>query len=283
LRKAYGEKMIYIIGMSHAINVLKAITQKEMSVTHENLSEVRSDEDFFAVEVAAIHNFDHKVKAYIVSPKSGWGNVAEFSVNKNGNININAAQGYVNLIDKIEKSNSTEVYSFFNGNEHSAMSMIQKYEPYDFYLPWRDDLEFLKGHQPVNFTIIRKQMQDALNPTIASLILMRTNLPNVKIYHVMPPPPVESAKIIKENPEIFKSILESFGITPFTIRYKYYLLAADIIKNSLKPYDIKIIDSPKQAENSNGSLMEEYRFAATHANEKYGSLVVKQIQMGASV
>jgi hypothetical protein len=28
--------------------------------------------------------------------------------------------------------------------------------------------------------------------------------------------------------------------------------------------------------------MEEYRFAATHENEKYGSLVVKQIQMGAS-
>jgi len=143
---------------------------------------------------------------------------------------------------------------------------------------WDENHIFLPGHQPVPYEVIRQRIEAALNPTLASLTLMRARLPNIKIFHVLPPPPLESAASILSSPEIFKDQLEYFNITPFSVRYKYFLTASKILKDYLEKYKIEILEPPAQAAEFNGGLKEEYRFAATHANEAYGALVVRQIQ-----
>ena len=95
--------------------------------------------------------------------------------------------------------------------------------------------ELLPDTQPVAYEIIRRQMEQALSYQIACVAIMRTLLPTLRLVHVLPPPPIESEIQLLKTPEIFGEQLTRFGITPFSIRLKYYLLAVDILRQALNP------------------------------------------------
>ena len=80
------------------------------------------------------------------------------------------------------------------------------------------------------------------------------------------------------TPEIFKDQFARLGITPISIRVKYYLLFIEVLRQAMLAYRVELLENPPQANSANGALKDEYAYAATHANEAYGALVVQQMQ-----
>lgn len=271
--------MIYVFGMSHAINVLKAIKADPP---------LHSPDDNWDTLAEAGHFFDFPakpglipgdiLKAFIVPALNSWGTLAEMHVTPDGKRKLVGVKNFVNILLPLEDVQDDSVlFSFIHGNEHSVLSMAQHPVPYDFYLPEREDQELVPGAQPVPYEIIRRQMHTALSDTIAALGMIRFRLPRMRLVHVLPPPPVASEAQILQSPERFREELMRWGITPISIRVKYYLLAADILRNALAPFNVEILEAPPQAIGTNGAIKDEYAFGATHANQSYGELVCKQM------
>lgn len=271
--------MIYVLGMSHAINVLKAISSTPLSFSHENWVDLSTAGQFFDVHAKPGLIQGNQLKAFIATPACGWGFMAQMRTSPDGQKVVVGVDGFIDLLLSLEtRQDDSCLFSFVHGNEHSVLSMVQHPIPYDFHLPWRADLELEPGTQPVPYEVVRQQMERSLDATIGCLVMMRLKLPRIRLVNVLPPPPIESSQQIMQTPEIFKEQLAKHGITPISIRVKYYLLFKEVLQQALAPYNVELLESPPETLNANGSLKVEYAYAATHANEAYGALVANQMQ-----
>lgn len=271
--------MMYVLGMSHAINVLRVISREPLSFSHENWSALSTAGQFFDVHTKSSAAGGDKLKAFIASRASGWGSVAELRTLTDGQKQVVAVDGFINLLRSLQGEQEGGIlFSFVHGNEHSALSLVQHEKPYDFRLPEHDDLAPIEGAQPVPLEIVRRQLEKALNPAIASLIMMRMQLPQMRMVHVLPPPPFASNERILKTPEVFREQLTRYGITPLSLRLKYYFLARQVMQQAMAPFNIHLLDSPTAALEPDGALKDEYAYGATHGNEAYGALVFEQMQ-----
>lgn len=269
--------MIYVIGMSHAINVLKACSREPLSFSHDDWSFFSTEGKFFDLTIKPGVFPDDHFKVFIISRAAGWGQIAELQTKDGKNI-VAAVPGFCDLLESIKVAQDNGILiTFINGNDHSVLSLLQHPIPYDFLLPWRSDLDLMPGRQPVPLDVITRQMESALNSTIATLTFMRISLPKMRILHVMPPPPMASEEQIRKAPEVFGDKIRQCGITPLPIRIKYYLLYQEVIGRTLSNLGIEAIMPPDKALNPDGSLADQYVYGCTHGNDLYGSLVVDQI------
>ncbi len=270
---------MYVLGMSHAINVLRAASISPLAFTHENWSTLTSAGEFFDVKTKFGMSPGDGLKAMIISRASGWGSVAEIRTLPEGGRQVVAVDGFINLLQSLESVQDNGIlFSFLHGNEHSMLSLVQHEIPYDFRLPGHEDLPPVRGAQPIPLESIRKQVERALNPTIAALAMMRLKLPRMRLVHVLSPPPIESAARIMQTPEVFREQLAVCGVSPLSLRLKYYFLTIDVLRQAVAPFDIRLLESPAEARAASGALLDQYAFGATHGDEAYGALVFKQMQ-----
>jgi hypothetical protein len=271
--------MIYVLGMSHAINVLRVISREPLSFTHENWSALSTAGQFFDIHTKSDLIDGDKVKAFIASRASGWGSVAELRTLPDGQRQVVAVDGFINLLQSLKDEQEHGIlFSFVHGNEHSALSLVQHEKPYDFHMSGHEDLVMLAGAQPVALEIIQRQLEKALNPAIACLLMMRMQLPTMRLVHVLPPPPFASTTRIMQTPEVFRERLARYGISPLALRLKYYLLAKQVMQRAVAPFNIHLLDSPALALEADGALRDNYAYGATHGNEAYGELVFEQMR-----
>jgi len=271
--------MIYVLGMSHAINVLKAASVGPLAMTHQNWSEMTSAGEFFDVQAKPALIPEGRLKAFIVSPASGWGSVAEIRTQPDGQRQIVAAEGYIKLLQSLQPvQDQGTLFSFMHGNEHSMLSLVQHDRPYDFTLPWRQDLPLLPGRQLIPFDVVQRQVEKALNSTIACAAMMRSQLARMRLVHVAPSPPVASEARINQAPEVFRERLAKSGITPLSMRLKYYLLAVRMLRDALKQFNVELLECPPESVDADGAIQDELAYGATHGNEAYGELVLRQMQ-----
>jgi hypothetical protein len=270
--------MIYVLGMSHAINVLKAAAAGEFGLTHENWSNLNSGEQFFDLPAKPELVLGGQLRAFIITRAMGWGSVAEMRSGGNGQKHVTAVEGYVRLLESLSGTGAEDIlFSFMHGNEHSILSLVQHAEPYDFFEPWDADSTLAAGAQPIPFDAVRRQMEQAINPTVASLAMLRNKLPQLRVMHVMAPPPIESEAHIRSAPEVFRERIEKTGVTPLSIRIKYYRLAQRMLGDSLRAFDVGLLACPEQAIGPSGAIRDAYAYGATHGNEQYGHLVLHQM------
>jgi hypothetical protein len=76
--------MIYLIGMSHVINVLKALSPQALEVSHENLATVSTDQDFIDLALHDSVKLGASAKAFVIAPRCGWGQVAVLNTSPEG-------------------------------------------------------------------------------------------------------------------------------------------------------------------------------------------------------
>lgn len=271
--------MVYIIGMSHIISVLKAASAADQPFSLENWSSSAATEFAELATRPGLFPGD-RIKTLIVSAQ-GWGGMATLRVLPSGKKEVVAVDGYIELLRGLQpRQEGACLISMLNGNEHSALTLVQHAVPYDFQVPGRTDLPLLADAQPVSYEVIRRHLEPWLNATIASLAMARMMLPAIRLVHVFPPPPVESNEQIMLVPELFREHLMYYGITPLSVRVKYYLLAKQIVRETLAGLglNIEFLDAPPQAVGPAGGLLDPYVAGATHGNQAYGELVALQMR-----
>jgi hypothetical protein len=275
---------LYILGMSHAVAVLKAV-DRDRGVDHQNYSQIGDDNWSLADGTPkwAENPMPDKWKAlpfrdlhvFLIRPFMGMeANLAE----RNNCRELVATSTYLKLLEIMErKSTDSGLVSFINGNEHSVMNLVEVSDPYDFVLPGDKNLPLVRGRQPIESKFVATELVRRMNPTIAMLYVLRQMHPMLRIWHVMPPPPASSETKIKSQPEIFREIMEKRGITPLSVRLKTYWLYCSLLKEHLNRLNIVVIDPPSPALDSYGALKEEFQQGCTHGNEAYGALVASQL------
>jgi hypothetical protein len=249
------------------ISLLKAVCTGPLPFTLDNWS-TSSSHEFSDVTVHQGIFPGDVLKALIVSAQ-GWGGMAQLDTEANGHPLVRAMPGYVQLLTSLEPNQADAcLISMLNGNDHSALSLVQHIAPYDFCLPSHPELPLIANAQPVPYDIVRKKLEPWMDKTIAALAMARVMLPKIRIIHVFPPPPVASNNLIMKGPEVFQAHLERFGITPLSLRVKWYFLANQI----------EFLDAPSQSIGNDLGLKDMYAMGATHGNEKYGQLIAQQLQ-----
>jgi hypothetical protein len=272
-----GKKNLFVIGHSHAINFLRACCKDLSMLNHENYDKLQLGSNFSDLVIKENFFLKHPLKAFVIPPNSNWGKIAVSRID-DGKEHIDVASQFEALLRSLEEFEEKDILiSFINGNEHTIMSMIQHPVPFDFFLPNSNQSYFHKNRQTIPYPIIKKQMLQSVNSTVACLSVARHILPKMRIIHVLPPPPISSESQIKNAPEVFENMIEQYGISPIELRVKYYQLYADTLQNALQNRSIEFLCPPLKSLDHDGALKTEYAFAATHANEAYGHLIAEQI------
>jgi hypothetical protein len=272
--------MIYLIGMSHMVSLLQAVSAADAGVGLHNWHH-QAAERFFPIEVKPGMLPGDALRALIISSQD-WTPLAKHS-EQGGQRMLWAHQGFIEALRPLQQEQQepqeqqgNTLVSFLHGNGHAAISLLQHPVPFDFVLPGHEDLGMLPGFQPVSHELIRKQLMPYQVTTIAALSMMRMLLPTMRIVHVLPPPPSSEAQI-RSKPELFASRMES-GVTPLSIRIKYYLLANRLLREAMHNHGVEMLEAPPDSVAADGSLRDQLSGGATHGNPAYGELLAAQLR-----
>lgn len=270
--------MLRILGMSHAISMLRALGT-DGGIRHDNWNVALESPQWHRSPLPAQWAqlpFD-ALGIFLIRPAMNW--QASLTRGNNGDV-LAAHPGYWTLLETMGPQGADDaLVSFIGGNDHSVMSLVEVADPYDFRLPGDDSQSLLPGRQPVELKYVAAQLEQRMNPTVAQLTALRYKHPALRIWHVTPPPPIASEQQILREPEIFRNVIDRYGITPLTVRMKVYRLYCRLLSAHLARLSISALEPPAAASDAAGALREEFAFGCTHGNEAYGALVADQLQV----
>ncbi len=101
-----------------------------------------------------------------------------------------------------------------------------------------------------------------------------------KVVHLMTPPPKGENDYIKSKISRYRDkVIGDYAINPPKIRLKLWQLEMKALRDICEDYDIEILPPPECAIDDAGFLkIDYYGSDATHANIKYGKLVLSQLE-----
>ena len=264
--------MVYIIGMSHVVNILKSFSAEHFSTGFDEAWNKNLRDTFYGLKSSSVKSSLKSIQAAIV----GGFIAGEFTTDGKPEIKVHTQ--FLNLLNSISKNAEPNMlFSVIDGNEHSLLSMIQHPVPYDFILPTHPEMEITKGSQIIPYAVVEGQILDKIKQALLALRLIKSFHPYLQVFHVLPPSPIASEKQIMNQPEVFAQHIARYGVSPASLRLKYYLAYQSIITREAEKIGVRILTAPEKSMDKYGFLLEDYWFAATHANVKYGKLVVDQI------
>ncbi|MYM25441.1 hypothetical protein GTP46_22685 [Duganella sp. FT135W] len=267
--------MIYLLGMSHMIGLLHAVQKAEGSVSLENWS-TQEHEGFFPVKLKPGMLPGDQLQALVIG-RQAWDPLVHYA-ETGGRRVVNGHAGFIQALQPLQEQQEDHVIlSYLNGNGHAALSILQHPQPFDFVLPGHEDMGMQPGFQPLSHELIRKHIQPFQVSTIGALSFLRVLLPKARIIHILPPPP-SSEQQIRSKPELFEGPMATTGVSPLSVRRKYYLLANRILREQVHGLGIELLDAPPASMAADGSLREELSAGATHGNSAYGELVAAQLR-----
>lgn len=265
--------MNYLIGMSHAINIAKAFSPNQFLLSHDN---------WFANQKDVFYELENETSAVafrtlMTAIIGGSGFVAGEFI-ENGRQEIKVHPQLLNLLKSLRINNESDIlFSALAGSEHSTLSMIQHPVPYDFVLPTHPTLPIVRGRQILPYSLIETQIVNSIKQTLLVFKIIKSFHSEVNVVHILPPPPISSETQILNHSEVFTQQIAQYGITPASIRLKYYLAYISIMSREAKKLGVDILMPPDISSDSEGFLLEKYWFGATHGNVEYGLLVVDQM------
>lgn len=262
--------MLYVLGMSHAISVLRAMDAGG-TASHSNYGPT-------TVEGATWQQ--RPVPPVLQEVVQGGMDVfllSSWSASLKDGV-LAATDRYWALLDTIPRDGEPRrLVSFIGGNEHSVLSIVEHPQPYDFYTPECAELAMIPGRQPIALHTIEKLLETRMNSTVALLTALRLKQPDLRILHVMPPPPIASEAQMLSQPEIFRELFAARGIAPLSVRVKTYRVYCRLLAQTLGSLGIDHIAHPEDVTDAVGGLRDEFALACTHGNEAYGHLVAQQL------
>lgn len=257
-----------LIGMSHAISVLRALAP-DAGVSHDSWATRAGQPGFQPVgELGGI-----ELRAHLIPPQVDCRAVIQ---SVDGRPTVAASPALLEIVNAVDAD--ALLLSFLGGNEHSVLSLLNPAAPFDFVWPADSQAPLLPGHQPVSVAFVEAQLLGAMQQTLAQLTLLRVRHPALRIVHVAPPPPQANEARMRDTPEVFGDLIARHGLMPLAIRLKYYSLYIELLRRHLAPLRIECLGPPPASLDAQGALQDALTLGCTHGNEAYGALVLQQLR-----
>lgn len=220
------------------------------------------------------------MKVFLIPGQRGWGQLVLLPEDPAAQDQIPIHRGFLEMVAQIPKEPGAVVLSMLFGYEHSMLSIVEHSSPYDFVLPGRPAITPLPGRQILPWPVIQAQLRQMMRPMAAVMAYLRSLLPSARLLHCAPPPPIGSEEQILTAREFEREReeLARIGITPASIRLKYYLAQLDELDSIAIRCGVTLLKPPAAALTGEGLLRPEFWNGATHANAAYGDLVLGQIE-----
>lgn len=173
------------------------------------------------------------------------------------------------------------VVSAIGGNQHAVFSTIQHPKPFDFQLNSNDPLEDNGEIQLIPARALHAHFKAGLTGRDGKTLQAFRASTTAKVIHLMPPPPKEDNEHILRHHEtrFGQENIAELGVSSPKLRLKFWHLQTSILQSMCEELDIEPMLPPTQALTSDGFLKPEYYAGdATHANARYGELVLQQIE-----
>lgn len=172
------------------------------------------------------------------------------------------------MLDELKAADPEILVTAVNGTEHARFSMVDR---------GCDLVESERLSQPVPDRLLARALAKAVAETILVHEVLKDSLPGAEIVALFPAPPLKADEHILENPEVFAGLLEQYGISSSAYRLRVYRLACGIVESSLAALGIKSLAPPQGSTDEDGFLLPALRLGCTHANARYGRMVLDDI------
>jgi len=198
---------------------------------------------------------------------------------KNGKIIGDLSVDEINALATCLNSSDLLV-SAIGGNMHQVVSLVQHPIAFDFFMHDESQYSDTSFRQIIPYSQILDFFISNLRSKDCERLLQLKQSAKCKVCHLIPPPPKENHEHILKNPETtFRNngIMER-GISNPNLRLKAWKVQVKALEAICKEMGVELIKPPTDTVKKSGFLKEEYYANdATHANAKYGLLVLNQL------
>jgi hypothetical protein len=184
------------------------------------------------------------------------------------------------LDDALIRELTGPVFSFIGGMAHISLGLRQHPQPFDFVLPSEPDLPIDEGARVIPVSAMRMVIEQQASRHLKVFGKLVSKAPG-PVFQMEPPPPASDIWLIgnllgkrfggKEERDTGKLA------GPF-LRYKLWRLNSEIVRSHTEKLGAAFVPAPEVAIDDEGFLRDEFCRNATHANAKYGELLLEQIK-----
>jgi len=172
--------------------------------------------------------------------------------------------------------------SVIGGNQHAVLSTIQHPKPFDFMLPEETHLgEPVSGTELIPFHTLYSFFGLGLRNGDAKTIQAFRSSTSARMIHLLAPPPKRMNEWIEQHHDTLfvAEGLGRQGVSRPELRLKFWQLQNRALEEICAELGVEVLGPPADALDPNGFLARPYYAGdATHANLRYGELVLQQLE-----
>lgn len=172
------------------------------------------------------------------------------------------------------------VVSAAGGSQHSVFSTIQHPQPFDFLLPGESD-EVESGREVIPFRMLEEVFAPPILKGVKKQLGALRQVSSARLVLLAPPPPKRSDEFISQyhDSRFASENITQLGVSPAALRMKFYRWQDSLMRRAVSDSQACYVDPPAEALDEGGFLRLEYSANdATHANARYGELVLTQLE-----
>ena len=160
------------------------------------------------------------------------------------------------------------------GNEFNARIMLQHPDPFDFDYP-ASGFDVIEGRTMIPLSLMRDQLRTLAEQNALQFWRFFTEFVEVPIFVQPPPPPIGDEAHIRSFPGAFRDRIDSYGITPLSIRAKMWRLYCDVLRETVAEHDgTTFVEIPDVAFEDGGLAKQFWQQDPTHGNRAYGRMML---------
>lgn len=181
-----------------------------------------------------------------------------------------------NARGKIAQLKATDVLAIsLLGTYHNIIGLLQHQEPFDFFEPDNENID--PEAQLIPYAAMRDMVMGHLRGGKRVRQILEKSA--ARTFHLATPPVKESNDHILNNTSKYRgAALNEVGITPAPLRAKLWRLEMSCLVELSKEWGVGFLMTPDAALTPEGYLKPDlYENDATHANAKYGAMVLQQL------
>ena len=171
--------------------------------------------------------------------------------------------------------------SVIGGNQYAVFSTIQHPVRFDFCLPEAAAPELNQDVELIPFRGLYDYFFTALQLGDGKTLEALRNSTRAKLVHLLAPPPKSDNSYIEQHhdTQFAAAGISNMGVSAPELRMKFWKLQNRAIDEICGKLGIQTIRPPEEAQDPDGFLLRPYYAGdATHANVRYGELVLQQLE-----
>jgi hypothetical protein len=196
---------------------------------------------------------------------------------KAGTIGDTSFEDFLSVAATLRKTDV--LVSVIGGNQHAVFGTIKHPLPFDFYSPENPIVQ--KHVSLIPYRMLYDQFLRGLRKGDGTMLVALRSATPARVVHLLAPPPKQKNAFIElyHDTHFAAEGIERLGVSSPALRMKFWHLQNRVLQEICGELGIELIPPPAEAMDPHGFLKRScYAGDATHANIKYGELVLADLE-----